>query len=217
MCDDRWFFWRHGRVLAAILCQVAVGSGSGTLFEVRLFFGNGVAVESLHHLRFSLKIHSETEWTMTTYSLIHHTNQPVQWILSIKTHGFPHSLERSVNWVDLGHAAGGQGFYRNDFWVPIKSCGEEMYIYIYILYIRPCNENYDHIWSLLFYYELLHFVFFLLAFLYMPFSFGIIILIHLITIWFLVMAPNLGCSLQFGTRVFALVTNCSLTFSPVFF
>ena len=31
------------------------------------FLGNGVAVESLHHLRFSLKIHSETEWTMTTY------------------------------------------------------------------------------------------------------------------------------------------------------
>ena len=105
-------------------CSNSVPSGSWIrkrkTFWGAIFFGNGVAVESLHHLRFSLKIHSETEWTMTTYSLIHHTNQPVQWILSIKTHGFLH-----MRWK-------GTVLPGNDFWVPIQPCGEDIYVYIFI-------------------------------------------------------------------------------------
>ena len=139
------------------------------------------------------------------YSLIHHTNQPVQWILSIKTHGFLH-----MRWK-------GTVLPWNDFWVPVQPCGEDIYVYIYIyLYINTLQwELWLHMITILFMNYCIFF--FLLALLCMPFSFGISILIDLITIWFLVMAPNLGCSLQFGTRVFALVTNCSLTFSPVFF
>lgn len=141
---------RHGRVLAAVLRQVAVGSGSAKLLEVR-FFGNGAAVESLHRLRFSLKIYGGNEWNMTTYASKFTNiaaNQFSGWGFN-QTHGF------SAGWTGTM-----QGLEpRNDFWVPTKPGGEDRYEKTVYIIHTVCNENFD-IWSVLFYLWTIAVVFF---------------------------------------------------------
>ena len=74
---------RHGRVLAAVLRQVAVRSGSAKLLEVR-FFGMAVTVESLHH-GWDFLWRSMVEMN-ETWRHLHQIHQSNPWIF-YQTHG----------------------------------------------------------------------------------------------------------------------------------